>query len=66
MAILSIYSIPLLPQMYPFSLGSNIGMAAVTLLQSLVSGKVGFFHVALANIFFNGKNALICLINIYF
>jgi ethanolamine transporter EutH len=57
--ILSVHSNLLLPQMYPFSLGSNIGMAAVTLLQSLVSGRAGFFHVALANIFFNGENALL-------
>lgn len=32
-----------------------MGMATVTLLQSLFSGRVDFFHVALANIFFNGK-----------
>jgi len=42
-----------LEQMFPWSLGGNVGMALFILLQSFYSGNAGYFHVSLANLFFN-------------
>jgi len=41
-----------LEQMLPWSLGCNIGMAVVIVIQSVFSGRTAYFHVALANLFF--------------
>lgn len=40
-------------QILPWSLGTNVGMAILTILQSTYSGNKDFFHVAIANLFFN-------------
>jgi len=45
-----------LVQMFPWSLGSNVGFSVSTILIALSTGKEGFVQVALANFFFHGKN----------
>lgn len=41
-----------LEHMFPWSLGCNIGMTSLIVLQSGFSGNTAYFHVALANFFF--------------
>lgn len=42
-----------LEQMFPWSLGANIGLCLTTILAALSSGSAGFVQVALANLLFN-------------
>jgi sodium-dependent phosphate cotransporter len=42
-----------LEQMYPWSIGTGIGMSVFTMLASMAAGEVSFMKVAMANVFFH-------------
>lgn len=42
-----------LEQMFPWSLGSNLGLSLTSMLTALFSGKAEYLQITLANLFFN-------------